>query len=75
MPRLTANSFRAALQIEYIERLIKISGLKEDSKYPSAAQSMAVSLLEKHANDEIPPLSPISHKRHLVRLIDNALNP
>lgn len=74
-PDDTANSFRAALQIEYIERLIKISGLKEDSKYPSAAQSMAVSLLEKHANDEIPPLSPISHKRHLVRLIDNALNP
>lgn len=67
------NSFREALQVEYIERLIDISGLKKDSNYPSAAKSQAILLLEqKLAPDAINP-NPPRHRRHLYRIISNAL--
>lgn len=69
------NSFRTSLQIEYIERLINISGLEGDSKYPSAARSEAVYLLEKHAQPDGLPNGPAAHRNHMQRLAGNALQP
>ncbi len=72
-PNQEVDSFREALQIEYVNRLITISGLKETSKYPSAAQSQAILLLETRVADEQPVLSPLRHTRHIRRVIENAL--
>ena len=72
-PENGPTSFREALQIEYVERLITISGLKSDSKFPSAAKSQAILLLEQRLEPgAINPL-PLRHSRHILRLISNAL--
>lgn len=72
-PENGPNSFREALQIEYIERLIKISGLKSESKYPSAAKSQAILLLEQRLEPGAINPNPPRHSRHILRLISNAL--
>ncbi len=70
-PDNTANSFREALQIEYVERLIKISGLKDSSSYSSQARGQAIYLLTALAEDN--DTLPNRHKVHLDRLIKKAL--
>lgn len=67
--------FREALQLDYINRLIKISGLKEKSDYPGPAKSEAVMLLENNLarirRNGVPPTN--RHLVHLRRVIGNAL--
>lgn len=63
------NTFQEGLQLEYIRRLIKISGLKSESSYGPQAQSQAVFLLEKH----LPENAGTPHQAHMRRLISNAL--
>ncbi|NNE92890.1 MAG: hypothetical protein HKN23_14695, partial [Verrucomicrobiales bacterium] len=63
------NTFREGLQLNYINRLIKISGLKSDSEYGPQARSQAIYLLEKH----LPENAENAHQAHLRRLISNAL--
>jgi hypothetical protein len=74
-PDDTPSPLRESLQLEYINRLIKISGLKGDSAYPGPAKSQAVVLLEKHLGRfekmEIP--AKFRQRVHLKRLIGNAL--
>lgn len=72
-PETGPNSFRESLQIEYVERLIEIGGLKNSSKYPSAAKSQAVMLLEQKLQPGGLPEQPLRHNRHLQRMISNAL--
>jgi len=67
------GSFREALQLDYVERLIAISGLTGKSEHPPAARSQAVLLLEKRLEDGKLPAAPERHARHLRRLIRNAL--
>jgi hypothetical protein len=64
------DTFREALQIDYIERLIKISGLKGSTPYIPQARSEAVFLLEKSL---IAAPAGSAHEAHLKRLIANAL--
>jgi hypothetical protein len=70
------DPFREALQLNYVERLIKISGLDDKSDYPGPARSEAVALLERHLdrfeNRRGSPNLP-RHRIHLTRLITNAL--
>lgn len=63
------DTFREALQIDYIKRLIKISGLKGDSSFEPHAQSQAVYLLERN----VPAEPEDAHGIYLRRLISNAL--
>jgi hypothetical protein len=63
------DTFREGLQLEYIRRLIKISGLKSQSSYGPQAQSQAIFLLEKH----LPEAGFTPHMAHLRLLISNAL--
>lgn len=74
-PDTGASSYREALQVEYVERLIDISGLEENSEYPAAARGQAIHLLERTLSnpDRLPGL-PERHTAHLVRLIENALD-
>ncbi len=72
-PETGPNSFREALQVEYIERLIDISGLKKESKYPSPAKSQAVLQLERRLDPDAINPNPPRHRRHLQRIIANAL--
>ena len=72
-PPAGVNSFREALQIEYIEQLIKVSGLEENSSAPKAASSEAILRLEQLAQDPGVPMSPPRHSRYLVRRIEKAL--
>ncbi|MEM9283374.1 MAG: zinc-dependent metalloprotease, partial [Verrucomicrobiota bacterium] len=72
-PADQVDSFREALQIEYIDRLIEMSGLKGDSSYPAAARSQAILLLESRVSDDQPIVEPFRHHRHLMRVIGNAL--
>ena len=67
------GSFREALQLDYVKRLVAISGLTGDSDHPPAARSQAVLLLEKRLEDGRLPATPERHARHLRRLIGNAL--
>ena len=64
------DSFREGLQLEYVRRLIDISGLTDSSSYGPQAQSHAVYLLESAIPGE-EARSP--HDTHLRRLITNAL--
>jgi len=73
-PDKTANTFREALQLEYVQRLIKISGLKGSSKYAGPAKSQAIYFLELIAQEQ--EILPLRHRAHLQRLVRNALeNP
>ena len=69
------DTFREALQLEYIDRLIRMSGLEGDSKHPPAARSEAVRLLtmrsvslEAGQYEGLP-----RHQIFLTRRIANAL--
>lgn len=70
------DTLREELQLDYIERLIDIAGLDSDSKYPAAAQSRAVYLLENHLRNFQDRARPMAapQRAHLTRLIDNALS-
>jgi len=70
-PDNTANSFREALQVNYVERLIKISGLDGSSEYTPQARGQAIYLLTglAEANERLPN----RHRVHLDRLIKKAL--
>ncbi|MDF1740546.1 MAG: zinc-dependent metalloprotease [Verrucomicrobiales bacterium] len=72
-PAAGVNSFREALQIEYIEQLIKISGLEESASVPAAASSEAILLLEQLAQNPGVPESPQRHARYIERRITRAL--
>jgi len=72
-PAAGVNSFREALQIEYVERLIKVSGLEDASSSPKAASSQAMLLLEQLALDPGVPDSPPRHSRYLERRVKKAL--
>ncbi len=67
------GSFRRDLQIDYIKRLAKMTGLKGENNYPVQAQSQAVFLLEKLVADLDARSS--AHAAHLRRLAVNALEP
>ena len=74
-PADTPSPLRESLQLEYINRLIKISGMKEDSAYPGPAKSQAVVLLEKHLDrfEKMEISAKFRQRVHLKRLIGNAL--
>lgn len=72
-PDRTADSFREALQVEYIERLIELSGMTGSSKAPHAARSQAVFMLTNRLRPGQLPTLPERHRTHLTRLITNAL--
>ncbi len=72
-PAAGVNSFREALQIEYIEQLIKLSGLEAKSSAPRAARSEAILLLEQLAQNPGVPQSPQRHARYIERRITKAL--
>ncbi|MDF1862582.1 MAG: zinc-dependent metalloprotease [Verrucomicrobiales bacterium] len=68
--------FREALQLNYVERLIKISGLDDKSDYPGPARSEAVALLENHLSrfeNFKASRNLLRHRVHVTRLITNAL--
>ena len=71
------DTFREALQLEYIDRLIKMSGLEDDSKHPAAARSEAVHLLTNHLTllDAGQYQGLPRHQIFLTRRIANALAP
>lgn len=64
------DTYREGLQIEYIRRLVGISGLTESSSYGPQAQSHAVYHLEAAVPEE---KARSAHDAHLRRLITNAL--
>ncbi len=72
-PRNRVDTIREALQIEYLNRLINISGLKGSSKYPAAARGQAILLLEERVSGNKPKVLPTRHQQHIERLINNAL--
>lgn len=72
-PAAGVNSFREALQIEYVERLIKVSGLEASSSAPKAASSQAMLLLEQLSLNPGVPDSPPRHSRYLERRVKKAL--
>lgn len=64
------DSFREALQIDYVGRLVRIAGLKSGGKHPPQAKSEAVLLLERR----LPPAgAATAHETYLRRVIGNAL--
>ena len=68
--------FRESLQLNYVERLIQISGLDDKSDYPGPARSEAVALLEHHLSrfeNFKGSRNLLRHRSHLTRLINNAL--
>lgn len=73
-PEGQADTFREALQVDYIQRLIKMSGLAGDSKHPAQARSEAVYRLTQHDGNLIGKLFPDRHSTHLQQLISNALD-
>ncbi|MEM7697728.1 MAG: zinc-dependent metalloprotease [Verrucomicrobiota bacterium] len=70
-PKEPVSPFREALQIEYVNRLVSISGLQGSSEYPVPVQSQAIHLLEEV---DLANRRPIRHVSHLRRLIEKALN-
>ena len=68
-----ADTFREALQVEYIRRLIAISGLESESEHVAQAQSEAVYLLTKRDGNLVARLLPDRHATHLQRIITKAL--
>lgn len=71
-PEEGVNSFREALQIDYVERLIKITGLEEPSSYPPAAKSEAMYQLMKLLPSLEVPSRPARHNHFLARRIEKA---
>jgi len=67
------DSFREACQVDYVKRLVALSGLAESSDHGPHAQGVAVHLLEGHLAtlEGLPRRTP--HESHLRRLIANAL--
>ncbi len=64
------DSFREALQIDYVGRLVRIAGLKSGGKHPPQAKSQAVLLLERR----LPLVAgETAHETYLRRVIVNAL--
>jgi len=74
-PENEVDSIREALQIEYLNRLITISGLNGSSKYPAAARGQAILLLEQRVSGNKPQVLPTRHQKHIERLINGALDP
>lgn len=74
-PEAGPNSFREALQLEYIDRLISISGLEGESKHPRPARSEALYLLEKRLGKLKTKgrVGLVRHQAYLTRRISNAL--
>ncbi|MEO0413655.1 MAG: zinc-dependent metalloprotease, partial [Verrucomicrobiota bacterium] len=67
------DTFREAAQLDYIKRLIQISGLKDSSSYIPQAQSQAVwALIKTQETLEGQPAS--AHQQHLLLLIKKALD-
>lgn len=65
------DSFRAALQVNYIERLIRIAALGGQNSFPSSSRAEAVAALETH----LPPgEGGTSHDHYLRRIISRALD-
>ncbi|MDF1657376.1 MAG: zinc-dependent metalloprotease [Verrucomicrobiales bacterium] len=71
------GTFREALQIEYVDRLIRMSGLEDDSTHPAAVRSEAVRLLtERSARLNAGQYQGLPrHQTFLTRRIANALAP
>ncbi len=63
------DTFREALQIDYIERLIRVSGLTGGNTQSAQARAQAVALLEKH----VPAAPANPHQIYLRRIIAKAL--
>ncbi|MDF1824426.1 MAG: zinc-dependent metalloprotease [Verrucomicrobiales bacterium] len=74
-PDAGPDSFREALQLEYIDRLISISGLENPSKHPLPAKSEALYLLEKRLDslNQQGRVGLVRHQAYLSRRITNAL--
>jgi len=71
----SVTSFRQNLQLEYVNRLIKIA--KSSKEYCSQSKSMALynlNLIEKNISVNSGDLQSRAHKRHLKYLIENALD-
>lgn len=64
------DSFREALQVDYVERLIRISGLNGSTTQGAHARAVAVALLEKRA----PVEAATAHLIYLRRIIRKALD-
>lgn len=71
------GTFREALQIEYVDRLIRMSGLEDNSTQPAAVRSEAVRLLtERSARLNAGQYQGLPrHQTFLTRRIANALAP
>ncbi len=71
-PDQRADTFREALQVEYIQRLIQMSGLEGDSNHPAPVRGEAIFLLKQH-QETVGDLLPARHSTHLLQLISEAL--
>ena len=70
------NTFRQNLQAVYVKRLIEMISGKNSSRYIIPVKSMAIYNLEKIIKglNKSGNISTIAHKKHLKKLIFNALD-
>jgi hypothetical protein len=70
----SVNTMRQNLQVEYVERLIKM--LDDKQKYDNVAQGMAlyeIKRIKKQINTSKPDVLTQAHRDHVLNLIDKAL--
>ncbi len=72
------NTFRQNLQVAFVEKLIQISGLKNDSSYPTPSKSLALHYLtviqSQFAQFNSTDTLTRAHAEYVVHLIDEAMD-